>query len=156
MNLLSKEVKVIEYFASDNPEHWLLQIEKSDWDAGKYLAYLLKESKLFELVGEGAKVLMLVDGQNLVSFCTLAKYDDVQPTDLTPWIGWIYTSPEYRGKRFAGNLIEYAEKLAKENGASYTHISTNHIGLYEKYGYDFFIESKDVEGEDTIVYRKKL
>ena len=30
---------------------------------------------------------MLVDGENLISFCTFADKDDIQPTELTPWIG---------------------------------------------------------------------
>lgn len=147
---------VINYFDIENKEQWLEKIAKSDWGAGEYLAYLLKENKLEELVGENARVLMLTDGDNLVSFCTLAKYDDVQPTDFTPWIGWIYTFPEYRGKRLAGDLLARAEKLAKECGAAYTHISTNHVGLYEKYGYVFYTNALDVEGEETQVYRKKL
>ena len=116
----------------------------------------IKENKLDELVGGNSRVLMLVDGENLISFCTLAKLDDVQPTDLTPWIGFVYTYPEYRGKRLAGELLTFAEKLAKQDGATDVYISTNHIGLYEKYGYEFFTEAKDVEGEDTRVYRKKL
>ena len=36
------------------------------------------------------------------------------------------------------------------------HISTNHDGLYEKYGYEFYTMEKDVEGEDTKVYIKRL
>ena len=148
-------MEFLEFFKTENKEYWLSQISKSDWGAGQYLSYLLKEDKLHGLVGN-CSVLMLVDGDNLVSFCTLAEKDDVQPTDLTPWIGWIYTFSEYRGKRMAGELLAHAEILAKESGATHTYISTNHIGLYEKYGYEFFITAKDVEGEDTRVYRKKL
>lgn len=149
-------MKVIDYFTAENKEYWLSKIAESDWSAGGYLANLLKEDKLRGLVGDSVRVLMLVDGKNLISFCTLAKMDDVQPTDLTPWIGWIYTFPAYRGKRLAGRLIEHAEALAKQDGATHAHISTNHVGLYEKYGYEFLITAKDVEGEDTRVYRKKL
>lgn len=149
-------MQVIELFESKNKEYWLSQIAQSDWGAGQYLAYLLKENKFLELVGEKSRVLMLIEGEELLSFCTLAEMDDVQPTDLTPWIGWIYTFPAYRGKRLAGELLAHAEALAKLDGATYTHISTNHIGLYEKYGYEFFTIAKDVEGEDTRVYRKKL
>ena len=155
MSLLNN-MEFLELSKVPNQEHWLSQIEKCDWGAGSYLAYLVKENKLFDLVGESSRVLMLADGENLVSFCTLAKYDDVQPTDLTPWMGWIYTFPQYRGKRLAGKLISHGEKLAKEYGAAYVYISTNHIGLYEKYGYEFFMLAKDVEGEETRVYRKKL
>ena len=71
-------------------------------------------------------------------------------------IGFIYTFPAYRGKRLAGKILEKAEEFARLNGATYTHISTNHVGLYEKYGYKFFATMKDIEGEDTRVYRKKL
>lgn len=148
-------MNVIEYFEAPNKKFWIAQIEKSDWDAGRYLAYLLKENKLEDLVG-ASKVLMLVEGENLISFCTLAEKDDVQPTDLTPWIGWIYTFPAYRRNRLAGELISHAEQLARNDGAKNVYISTNHIGLYEKYGYEFFAAAKDVEGEDTRIYRKKL
>ena len=154
VNLLNN-MKVLNFFETENKDYWLSQIEKSDWGAAQYLAYLLKENKLNDLVGKSL-VLMLVDSENLVSFCTLAEKDDVQPTDLTPWIGWIYTFPKYRGNRMAGKLLTHAEKLAKESGTTHTHISTNHIGLYEKYGYEFFITAKDVDGEETRVYRKKL
>lgn len=149
-------MEFLEYFSSENKEHWLSKIEGCDWDAGKYLAYLLKANGLFDLVGEGSRVLMLTDGDELVSFCTLAKYDDVQPTELTPWSGWIYTFPAYRGRRLAGKLLEYAENLARKDGAVALHISTNHDGLYEKYGYEFLKYEKDVEGEDTKVYIKRL
>lgn len=149
-------MEFLEYFSSENKEHWLSKIEGCDWDAGKYLAYLLKTNGLFDLVGEGSRVLMLTDGDELISFCTLAKYDDVQPTELTPWSGWIYTFPAYRGRRLAGKLLEYAENLARKDGAVALHISTNHDGLYEKYGYEFLKYEKDVEGEDTKVYIKRL
>ncbi len=149
-------MKIIEYFSCDNKELWLKQIEECDWDAGKYLAYLLKTDALNELVGKGSRVLMLTEGEELISFCTLAPLDDVQPTDLTPWMGWIYTFPSHRGKRCAGRLFEYAEEIAKSEGAEAVHISTNHIGLYEKYGYEFYQNAKDVEGEDTRVYIKRL
>ena len=117
---------------------------------------LLKNGKLKQTVGDNTKVLMLVDGENLVSFCTLADKDDIQPTELTPWIGWVYTFPEYRGNHYAGKLLRYAETLAKEAGMKKVYISTNHEGLYEKYGYEFFEMMKDIGGEDSRVYVRCL
>jgi len=106
-------VEIIEYFSTDNKEHWLSKIKESDWGAGQYLHELLKEQKLKQFVGENTKVLMLVDGEELVSFCTFAEKDDIQPTDLTPWIGWVYTFPNYRGNRYVGKLLSHAERLAE-------------------------------------------
>lgn len=149
-------MKIIEYFSTDNKDHWLSKIKESDWSAGQYLHELLKKGELKKLAGENTKVLMLVDGEKLVSFCTFAEKDDIQPTDLTPWIGWIYTFPEYRGNRYAGELLQHAETLAREAGMKSTYISTNHEGLYEKYGYEFYKIMKDIGGEDSRVYVKYL
>lgn len=98
-------MQIIEYFHSDQQEYWLCQIKKSDWIAGQYLYQLLNENKLQEAVGENARVLMLTEGEKLISFCTYSEKDDIQPTELTPWIGFVYTFPEYRGHRYVGKLF---------------------------------------------------
>lgn len=117
---------------------------------------LLINQKLKQYVGENTKVLLLVDGENLISFCTLAEKDDIQPTELTPWIGWVYTFPDYRGNHYVGKLLSCAETLAKEEGEKNIYISTNHDGLYEKYGYEFYRVMKDMNGEDSRVYVRHL
>lgn len=147
-------VEIKEYFSTENQSYWLEQIKKSDWGAGQFLYELLRDNRLKELCGEQTRVLMLVEEDNLVAFGTLAEKDDIQPTELTPWVGFVYTFPEYRGHRYAGQLLVHAEALAAEDGKEYVYISTNHVGLYEKYGYEFYQMMKDIGGEDSRVYRK--
>lgn len=149
-----REIK--EYFKTDNQTYWLKQIKTSDWGAGQFLYELLCDNRLKEMCGEGTEVLMLTEGEKLMAFCTYAEKDDIQPTELTPWLGFVYTFPEYRGGRLAGELLAYAEALAAKDGKAYTYISTGHVGLYEKYGYDFYEMQKDIGGEDSRVYRKKI
>ena len=149
-------MKILEYFSLENKDYWLSKIQKCDWDAGQFLYELLRKNELKGLVGERTRVLMLTEGDELISFCTLAEKDDIQPTDLTPWIGWIYTFPAFRGHRHAGKLLEQAENLAREDGVPNVYISTNHDGLYEKYGYEFYKIMKDIEGENSKVYTKRL
>ena len=151
-------MKIVEYFTSDNQTHWLEEIRRSDWGAGQFLYELLRDGKLKATVGQTALVPMLVEEETgkLVSYCTFAPLDDIQPTELTPWVGFVYTFPEYRGHRYAGRLLEYAESLATVMGKEAIYISTGHTGLYEKYGYTFFRMMKDVSGEDSRVYRKLL
>ena len=149
-------MQVIDYFSCDNPEHWLRQIGKSDWGAGQFLYNLLRENKFKNVVGESSKVLMLTDESELISFCTYAEKDDIQPTELTPWIGFVYTFPEYRGHRYVGYLFQEIEKLAKAEKVQDIFISTNHIGLYEKYGCEFYQMMNDMNGEPSRVYRKHV
>ena len=149
-------MKVLNYFESGRKEYWLTQIGKSDWSAGAFLYELLEKGTFFEAVGEKSKVLLLTDGDELVSYCTYAERDDIQPTELTPWMGFVYTFPAYRGHRYVGFLFDEIEKLAGEDGVSEVYISTNHTGLYEKYGCEFKTEMKDMDGELSRVYVKKI
>ncbi len=149
-------MEVIEFFESGRREHWLGEMEKCEWSAGQQLHRILKNGEFFDVVGEGSKVLLLTDGDRLVSFCTYAKYDDVQPTELSPWMGFVFTFPEYRGHRYVGRLFEKAVSLAREDNISEFYISTTHTGLYEKYGCEFKMNEIDVSHEPTKVYVKKI
>lgn len=131
-------MQVSNYFEIDNKEHWINEIERSDWRAGAFLGRLLRNDEFFDAVGKDSRVILLTEGDELISYCTFAEKDDIQPTDLTPWVGFVYTFPEHRGHRYAGLLFDEVERLAKERPAAEVYLSTNHIGLYEKYGWEFF------------------
>lgn len=151
-------MNIKEYYTCNDieKETYLSQINQSDWGAGKYLYELLKSGNLRKLCGEETKVLLLTDEDKLLSFCTFAEKDDIPNTTLSPWIGFAYTFPKYRGKRIIGELFEYAEMLARNNGNKHIYISTNETGLYEKYGYKFYEIMKDIENEDSRVYVKEI
>ena len=149
-------MEVIEYYSSDNQNHWLAEIQKSDWGAGTYLFELLRDNKLKELCGAATKVLLLTEGESLVSFCTYAPNDDIPNTKLTPWVGFVYTFPQFRGRRCMGILFDYMNKLAMAEGHVFIYVSTLEVGLYEKYGFSFLQHMKDVHGDESRVYRKKV
>ena len=146
---------IINYFTTDNKEYWLAKIGKCDWGAGQYLCELIRNDTFFDMVGQNSRLLMLVDGDELISFCTLAQMDDIQPTKLTPWMGFVYTFPEYRGHRYMGRLFEEIGKILKEEGYSKVYISTDYEGLYEKYGCTFMTEAKALSGDDSRIYVKE-
>lgn len=149
-------MRVIEYFSCDRQEHWLRQIKKSDWRAGQFLYEKLGQNKLAEIAGKDPKVFLLTDGDKLVSFCTYTEKDDIQPTELTPWIGFVYTFPEYRGHRYIGQLFREIENTAAAEGVHEIFLSTNHNGLYEKYGFEFYQIMNDIDGEPSKVYKKHI
>ena len=149
-------MEVINFFDSGRQDHWLEEIKRCDWGAGMFLHQLISNGTFFEAVGEGSKVLLLTDGDELISFCTYAQKDDIQPTELTPWMGFVYTFPEHRGHRYVGLLFEEIERIAKEEHTSEVFISTNHIGLYEKYGCDYRTQMNDMDGELSRIYVKKI
>lgn len=149
-------MKVINFFESDRQDHWLGEIAKCDWSAGAFLHELLSKGTFFDAVGDGSKVLLLTDGDELVSFCTYAQKDDIQPTELTPWRGFVYTFLKHRGHRCVGYLLAEIERLAKQEHVANVYISTNHVGLYEKYGCEYTAQMKDMDGETSRVYVKRI
>lgn len=149
-------MEVKELFSTENKGYWIEQIGTSDWSAGKFLYELLSENRLKELCGESTRVYMLADGDNLAAFCALEELDDVRDTSLGPWIGFVYTFPQYRGHRYMGILLDTAYEAARADGAKQIYISTGETGLYEKYGYTFYRMMKDMDGEDSRVYRREV
>ena len=103
-------MKVIEYFDCENSAFWLEKMEKCDWDAGKYLAYLLKTNGLCALVGEGTRVLLLVDGEELISQCVVYPMKVrifSQIYDMGGLTG-VGTYPEYANHGLMNKLLERA------------------------------------------------
>lgn len=148
-------MEIIDYFKSDKPEHWLSEIKKSDWRAAETLARFIEEKTFHDNLGKGT-LLLITDGDRLVSFLTFTDRDCIDDKGLSPWIGFVYTFPEYRGRRYIGRLIRRCEEIAAENGVPKIYICTDHIGLYEKYGFSYIENRVDIYGEDCRVYFKPI
>ena len=116
----------------------------------------LESDKLKQICGDSTEVYMLTDGDKLVSFATLAPQDEIDAPELTPWIGFVYTFPAYRGHRNSGKLIAHVCEVLKSAGTEKVYISTDEVGLYEKYGFTFWQTMLTREGKPTRVYVKKL
>jgi GNAT superfamily N-acetyltransferase len=143
---------ILDYERTVNPDWWLRQIAACDWAAGRFLHTLLAENRFHETYGEKARLLLLADGAKLVSFCTYAESDDIPDTELTPWLGFVYTHPDYRGRRLMGRLITRVKTLARDDGFETLCVSTEEAGLYEKYGARFLTVMKDRRGGDSRIY----
>lgn len=57
--------------------------------------------------------------------------------DLTPNICAVYTEEEFRGQGIAGRLLEKAVADLKSRQIAPVYLVTDHIGFYEKYGWQF-------------------
>lgn len=134
----------------------LEQMDKTDWDAGKYLHWLLKENSFFNACGENSQALLLTENNELCAFCTLADMDEIDDDSMKPWIGFVYTFPNHRGKRYSGLLVEKAVEIAKENGCESIYVSSEEVGLYEKYGFSFLKDATSIHGYETQIFKKEI
>ena len=76
---------------------------------------------------------------------------------MTPWIGFVYTFPNYRSNHYMGYLIENVCQLAKQAGNKEIFVSTDADGLYEKYGFTYTNKNmQTIYNNMARVYNRKL
>ncbi len=147
-------MEIIDYFQSDRQAHWRSQIASCEWRAAGYLAQLLEENKLRETF-QCEALYLLIDGERLAAFLTLAHKDCVD-APYGPWAGFVHTAPEYRGRRLAGLLMDHASQAARQQGAQRLYVNTDHVGLYEKYGFTYLENRRTTYGEECRIYVREL
>lgn len=148
-------MEIIDYFKSDKPDYWLAEIKKGDWRAIPTLVRFIEENSFNENLGKGT-LLLLTEGDRLLSFVTFAERDSIEDDSLSPWVGFVYTFPEHRGHRYVGKLIRRCEEIAAENGVPAIFVCTDHVGLYEKYGFSYIESRADIYGGESRIYRKNI
>ena len=143
----------------------LSQLDKlqTAWEAIPLLYSLLKEDKFHSTLGNGTLMLLLdeeklTDGKpTIAAFATFCDVDEVD-SPLRPWIGFVFTSPDYRGRHLMGQIIEFCMSEAPKRypDSDYVYISTAETGLYEKYGFEFFQNLTSRWNGQTRGYRRKI
>ena len=153
-------MQVLDFYKLKNEEQdfWKNEIKKADWNAVDFLVSLIDKNEFYKTLGEGSKLYLLVKENSIVSFCTYSKQDCIKDENLFPWIGFVFTFPEFRGKRCAFDLFDYIfeTEREKENPLEKIYIATDHENLYEKYGFTFIEKRIDVWGDECKIYYKNV
>lgn len=141
-------MKIIEF---KNEECYLDYFKNCPWKAGKFLYKLINEDKLEEKIGKN-KIFILVDNDKVISFATYSQRDCINDDNMYPWIGFVYTDEAYRGNRYSQKIIDYIIEKARNDGNEKVYIATDHIGLYEKYGFEYMENRVDIYNEESRIY----
>lgn len=73
--------------------------------------------------------------------------------DLNPNVCAVYTDEDHRCKGIAGMLLHYVVEDMRAKGISPIYLVTDHIGFYERYGWEFYCMAQgDGEPEPTRLY----
>lgn len=148
--------EVIELAYYEKKDLLLNKLSQCEWVAGRFLSEIVDDGSFHSLCGLNAKVLMLLDNDDIVSFCTYAFQDEIADKSMFPWIGFVYTYPKYRGNHYMGILFDHIYKLAKADGYEHLFVSTDSVGIYEKYGFIYYKNMFSIYGTDSKIYIKYL
>lgn len=93
---------------------------------------------------------------HIVGMVTIMKTDYYPLPEIFPWISSLFVTETHRGYRISERLIDFANSYAKKIGFSRTYIPTEHIGLYEKYGYYYIKDIVNYNNGIDRLYAKDL
>ena len=142
-------MRILEF---NNEQYIIEYLKDCPWGAGKFLYSLIAEDKVYDVLGEMTKIIVLVDDEKVVSFATYAQRDCIKDEALFPWIGFVYTEEAYRGKRYSQKVINYIIDKARNDGYDNIYLATDHIGFYEKYDFKYLENRIDIYDEDSRIY----
>lgn len=92
---------------------------------------------------------LCLDGEAIVGGLGVIENDFHDRRDLAPNICAVYTEESHRGRGIAGRLLKLACDELKAVGISPVYLLTDHTGLYERYGWEFFCYAQG-DGEDYL------
>lgn len=143
LKVIRKEEKYMKYvIITQEHSDWLSvahSIRQFEWKAAKYIAEKMEKQEFTDW----ESVIIAKDGNPVVGFCTLVKKDIIDTKDYTPNIATVFVAPEYRGKHISQKLVATGENKLKEIGFGSVYITTQHEGLYEKWGYQEVAKEND-------------
>ena len=77
-------------------------------------------------------------GEQIIGGLGVIENDFHDRKDLTPNVCAVYTEEACRGRGIAGRLLNMVVEDMRARGISPLYLVTDHIGFYERYGWEFF------------------
>lgn len=96
---------------------------------------------------------LCLDGDKIIGGMGVIENDFHDRKDLTPNVCAVYTEKDYRCKGIAGRLLDMVVEDMRGKGISPLYLVTDHIGFYERYGWEFLcMVQGDGEPDMTRMY----
>ena len=96
---------------------------------------------------------LCLEGDQIICGMGVIENDFHDRKDLAPNVCAVFTEEKYRGQGIAGNLLNMVVDDMKSKRISPIYLVTDHVGFYEKYGWEFLcMVQGDGEPDMTRMY----
>ena len=100
--------------------------------------------------------LMETEEGEIIGGAGLITNDFISRMDLYPWICALFIDEEYRGNAYGALLLEKAKTDAGAAGFDNVYLCTDHVGYYERYGFNYIGEGYHPWGDTSRIYECKV
>lgn len=98
---------------------------------------------------------LLLEGETIIAGAGVIENDFHDRPDLRPNLCALYVEPPYRGRGLARALLNAVRADMGTLGEGRLYLVTDHVGFYEKCGWEFLTLVQDTEGAPERMYTAK-
>ena len=95
---------------------------------------------------------LMLKNDEIIGSYGLIVNDFTSRQDLWPWLCAVYIEEKERGKALVERLLDHGRREASTLGFSTVYLSTDHVGLYEKYDWRYIGQGYGISGDDHRIY----
>jgi N-acetylglutamate synthase-like GNAT family acetyltransferase len=99
---------------------------------------------------------LLKKEDEIIGCAGLITNDFISRGDLYPWINALFIDDKYRGNKYGSLLIDHAKADAKKTGFEHVYLCTEHVGYYEKYGFEYIGQGYHPWNTESRIYQIAL
>jgi N-acetylglutamate synthase-like GNAT family acetyltransferase len=99
---------------------------------------------------------LLKYNNEIIGCAGLITNDFISRMDLYPWVCAIFIDEKHRGNNYSKLLIEKAKEDSKNAGFQNLYLCTDHIGFYEKMGFNYIGQGYHPWEEESRIYQIDL
>ena len=151
-NMDALEIKKVDK-NTDWADKLICFVENFSWKEVK--SHMLEILQAWAFTDWETPFVAIANGQ-IVGMASIMKTDYYPLPEIYPWISSIFVAEDYRGYRISEKLIDFANKYATECGFTRTYIPSEHVGLYEKFGYQYLKDITNYGNGTDRLYIKEL
>lgn len=127
-----------------NYNWWGIKNGNSIEEVECYLEHSLCENRLPQTY------VAMIDNEPVGMYQITMSDDLVSRPDIYPWLVNVYVDEKYREKKLCRKLMNTVKENAKKVNLTELYLYTKHIGLYEKFDWEFVEEVNNFKSDSPI------